>query len=142
MRSAAAKLSVSLFLLRVTVALVMTVWAVDKIVNPGHAGAVFSNFYGIEVSASGLAVIGGLQLAVIAAFVVGLFRTITYGAVLLMHAGSTLSSWRQYLEPFDQLLFFAAWPMLAGCVALFLLRKDDVLFSLHKRSQSPGRPQG
>ncbi len=69
---------------------------------------------------------------IIAAFVAGLFKTITYGAVLLMHAGSTLSSWRQYLEPFDHLLFFAAWPMLAGCVALFLLRKDDTALSFHK----------
>ena len=132
MHNAAVKVSISLFLLRITVALVMAVWAIDKIINPGHAGAVFSNFYGIEVSASGLAVIGGLQLVVVVAFVAGLFRTVTYGAVLLMHAGSTLSSWRQYLEPFDHLLFFAAWPMLAGCLALFLLRTDDVLFSLQK----------
>lgn len=125
-------LSLSLFLLRITVAAVMAVWALDKFFNPGHAGAVFSNFYGIEIGHAGLAVIGGVQLAIIAAFVVGAFKAISYGAVLLMHAGSTLSSWRQYLEPFDNLLFFAAWPMLAGCIALFLLRKNDVAFSLHK----------
>lgn len=125
-------LPISLLLLRVTIAVVMAVWALDKIINPGHAGAVFSNFYGIEIRASELAIIGGVQLVIIAAFVAGLFKTITYGAVLLMHAGSTLSSWRQYLEPFDHLLFFAAWPMLAGCIALFLLRKDDIAFSLQK----------
>ena len=32
-----------------------------------------------------------------------------------------------YLEPFDHLLFFAAWPMLAACFALYLLRDDDTL---------------
>jgi len=136
MKQTATKLSVSLFLLRITVALVMTVWAIDKIMNPGHAGAVFSNFYGIEIGSAGLKAIGAMQLVVIAAFVAGAFKTISYGLVLLMHAGSTLSSWRQYLEPFDNLLFFAAWPMLASCVALFLLREDDDFLSLNRRTKT------
>lgn len=42
--------------------------------------------------------------------------------VLLLHGISTLSSYRQYLDPFNNLLFFAAWPMLAACFALYLLR--------------------
>jgi len=132
MKQTATKLSVSLFLLRVTVALVMAVWALDKIMNPGHAGAVFSNFYGIEIGSAELMAIGAVQLVIILAFVTGLFKTISYGLVLLMHAGSTLSSWRQYLEPFDNLLFFAAWPMLAACLALLLLRSDDVFLSFNR----------
>lgn len=132
MKQTATKLSVSLFLLRVTVALVMAVWALDKIMNPGHAGAVFSNFYGIEVGSASLKLIGALQIVVIIAFVTGLLKTISYGLVLLMHAGSTLSSWRQYLEPFDNLLFFAAWPMLAACIALFLIRSDDAFLSFNR----------
>jgi len=56
-------------------------------------------------------------------------KTITYGAVLLLHAVSTLSSWQQYLG-FDSLLFFAAWPMLAACYALFALRDLDTKFTL------------
>lgn len=136
MKQTATKLSVSLFLLRITVALVMAIWAIDKIMNPGHAGAVFSNFYGIEIGSAGLKAIGAMQLVVIAAFVAGAFKTISYGLVLLMHAGSTLSSWRQYLEPFDNLLFFAAWPMLAACVALFLLREDDDFLSLNRSTKT------
>ena len=49
-----------------------------------------------------------------------------------MHTVSTLSSWRQYLDPFDNLLFFAAWPMLAACIALYLLRDHDNLLSINK----------
>jgi len=132
MKQTTTKLSVSLFLLRITVALVMTVWAIDKIINPGHAGAVFSNFYGVEIGSAGLKAAGALQLVVIVAFVAGVFKMISYGLILLMHAGSTLSSWQQYLAPFDNLLFFAAWPMLAACVALFLLRNDDVFLSFNR----------
>ncbi len=49
-----------------------------------------------------------------------------------MHAVSTLSSFRQYLAPFKgpNLLFFAAWPMLAACIALFLLRDLDTLWTV------------
>lgn len=62
---------------------------------------------------------------IVLAFTIGLFRTFSYAAVLLMHTVSTLSSWRQYAEPFENLLFLAAWPMLAACVTLFLLRRYD-----------------
>ncbi len=40
-----------------------------------------------------IAVVEGL---IVLAFLAGLFKTITCGAVLLMHTVSTLSSWRQY----------------------------------------------
>jgi len=51
---------------------------------------------------------------------------------LVLHAVSTLSSFKQYLAPFDgpNLLFFAAWPMLAACFALFILRDLDKKWSV------------
>lgn len=125
-------LEISLLALRVTVAIVLTAWALDKLVNPDHASGIFSNFYGLRVSDTVLFAIGAVQLIIIAAFVAGAVKTLSYGFVLLMHAGSTLSSWRQYLEPFDNLLFFAAWPMLGACLALFLLRDRDRLLALQR----------
>jgi len=47
----------------------------------------------------------------------------------VMHAVSTLSSFPQYIDAFNNLLFFAAWPMLAACIALFLLREHDTKLS-------------
>ena len=76
-------------------------------------------------------VIGLLELAVIVAFLFGVMKTISYGVVLALHAVSTVSSWQQYLG-FDSLLFFAAWPMLAACYALFVLRDLDTKFTLAK----------
>ncbi len=121
-------LSVSLLLLRIGVAVVMGFWTADKIVNPDHAGAVFASFYGLGgIGQQVLLVIGVIQAIIVVAFTLGLFRTITYAAVLAMHSVSTFSSWRQYMEPFDNLLFLAAWPMLAACLALFLLRRFDLI---------------
>jgi hypothetical protein len=68
------------------------------------------------------------------AFVAGAWQRWTYGAVLLLHGVSTLSSWQQYLNAFDNLLFFAAWPMLAACFALYLLRDADRLWTVGNES--------
>ncbi|MEQ8558194.1 MAG: hypothetical protein RIB03_07735 [Henriciella sp.] len=125
-------LEISLLLLRLGVALVMAMWALDKLINPGHAAGVFGNFYSLDVGTAMLYAIGSVQLVIIAAFAAGAFKVITYGAVLIMHAGSTLSSWQQYLQPFDNLLFLAAWPMLAACIALFLLRHEDRLLAVQR----------
>lgn len=120
------QLAFCLLVLRLGVAVVMAFWTADKFLNPDHAGAVFSNFYGLEgLGNQAFLLIGGAQALIVLAFTIGLFRTFSYAAVLLMHTISTLSSWRQYAEPFDNLLFLAAWPMLAACITLFVLRRHD-----------------
>ena len=72
-------------------------------------------------------VFGVVQLALILAFVAGVLKTWTYGAILVLHGVSTLSALAKYLQPFDNLLFFADRPMLAACNALFLPRDYDTL---------------
>ncbi|MGB1580997.1 MAG: hypothetical protein ACPHER_05780 [Nevskiales bacterium] len=129
------RLELVLMLLRVSVFAVMLIWTIDKFVNPAHGVAVYAHFYSIEgLEAQTMQILGALELIILAGFVTGLFKTFSYGAVLLFHAVSTLSSWQVYLQPFadNHLLFFAAWPMLAACLALFLLRESDTLLSLGK----------
>ena len=121
-------IGISLLALRLSVFLVMLMWTLDKFVNPGHAAAVFEKFYFIPGLESNIFfIIAGLEIVLLVCFVLGLFKTLTYGAVLLFHSISTLSSFSMYLTPFEypHLLFFAAWPMLAACFALFLLRDED-----------------
>ncbi len=127
------KLQLSLFLLRVSVFVVMAMWSLDKILAPDHAAAVFENFYFISGMGAGiLLVLGVVQLAIEVAFLLGLWKVWTYGFVLVTHTISTLSSWQQYLDPFNNMLFLAAIPMLAACIALFLLRDDDRMWTLSK----------
>lgn len=126
------RLGISLFILRLSVFGVMLVWTIDKFVNPAHAAAIFEHFYFIKgVSTNAVYAMGVIELAILAGFLLGVAKTWTYGAVLAFHAVSTLSSYKQYLDPFadSHLLFFAAWPMLAACFALFMLRDKDKLFS-------------
>lgn len=127
------RLPIALFILRVTVFLVLAMWTVDKLVNPDHAAAVFEKYYYLSgVGAGALAVIAIAELVIILLFLAGVARFWTYGAVLVFHAISTLSTWQQYLDPFEgpNLLFFAAWPMLAACFTLFWLREHDTLLTI------------
>jgi uncharacterized membrane protein YkgB len=127
------KLQWSLLLLRLTVFLVMFMWTIDKFVNPGHAAKVYEKFYYIAgLEAPVIYAIGSIETIILLLFLAGCRKTYTYGGVLLFHSVSTLSSFNQYLAPFEgsNLLFFAAWPMLAACVALFLLRDRDVMLSV------------
>jgi len=127
------RLPVGLFLLRVSVFLVFLMWTLDKFIRPDHAAAVYENFYNLGgLGGPIFYVIGALQLAIVVAFVLGLWKRWTYGLVLFMHAVSTFAAFRQYLNPFQDpnLLFFAAWPMLAACFVLFYLKDWDTTLSL------------
>lgn len=132
------RLAISLLCLRLGIFLVMLMWTLDKFVRPDHAAGVFSKFYGLDGLDVQMAyVLAALELVLLLAFVAGIARRWSYGIVLLLHAVSTLSSWRQYSQPFEgsNLMFFAAWPMLAACVALYLLRDSDT-YTFRSRGRS------
>ncbi|MBU3004603.1 hypothetical protein [Paraglaciecola arctica] len=127
------RLQWSLLALRLGVFIVMFVWTLDKFFNPGHSIKIFEKFYAISGLGESIAyALGALQLILILAFLAGLQKRLTYGLIFLLHGGSTLSAMGQYLDPFNNLLFFAAWPMWAACLALYLLRTEDTKFTLSK----------
>ncbi|MFT5171398.1 MAG: putative oxidoreductase, partial [Candidatus Marinamargulisbacteria bacterium] len=87
-----------------------------------------------SLSANVLFALAVIELFIIIGFLLGYKKRLTYGAVLILHGISTFSSYNQYLSPFDKgnLLFFAAWPMLAACVALYLLKDLDNLYTVSR----------
>lgn len=124
-------IQISLFALRLGVFIVMLVWMIDKFINPAHNIAIFSKFYAIDGLTTSLTyAIGVLQAILVFAFLAGFKKRISYGLIFILHGGSTLFSFPKYLAPFDNMLFFAAWPMWAACFALYLLRDLDTLFTV------------
>jgi putative oxidoreductase len=126
----------ALLAIRLGLALFLLPWVFDKFVNTEHAIRVFEGFYGLGgLAAPVLYAVGAAQLVLLLLFVLGVARRWSYGLVLAMHAVSTLSTWKQYLDPYTgaNLLFFAAWPALAAALALFLLRDYDTLWSVGRR---------
>lgn len=125
-------LNLSLFLLRLGVFIVMFMWTLDKFIHPDHAAQVFESFYFIKSGEAFVYAIGAVELVIIILFLFGMFKKLSYGFVLFAHAISTFSSYKQYFVPFDKgnLLFFAAIPMLAACLALYLLKNYDTKCTL------------
>ncbi len=127
-------LELALFLMRITTAIFMAVWAVDKIVNVKHAQAVLSAFYAWkDASPQILMGIGIAQVLILLAFAAGALKFWTYGAVFLMHAASTLVGWSKMIPPYGptaSMTFWAAVPVLAGIFALFLLRDRDRMLTI------------
>ncbi|MBW3560273.1 MAG: hypothetical protein KY449_11005, partial [Proteobacteria bacterium] len=98
-----------------------------------HGASVFQAFYGLEAAPPILVyAAGAVQAVLVAAFALGIAKTWSYGAVGLMHAVTTAVSWKSYLG-LDNILFFSAWPMLAGLLALWLLRGEDRLLTLGRQ---------
>jgi len=126
-------LEISLLLLRLSVGAFFLVWSVDKIVNPEHAQAVFERFYLTSISGELSIAAGVLQSLVILAFMAGALKLLTYGALLLMHTVSTLSTWKHLIAPYapdTSMLFWAGVPVVFALLALFLLRDRDRLLAV------------
>ncbi len=128
------RLSLTLFVLRISVFFVFLMWTLDKFFRPEHGAAVFESFYFIGgLGNTFIYIIGGIQMLIILAFVAGFQKKISYLLVLFMHAVSTFSAFKIYLTPFadgPNLLFFAAWPMLAACFALYYLKDFDTKWTI------------
>ncbi|MEX0960189.1 MAG: MauE/DoxX family redox-associated membrane protein [Burkholderiales bacterium] len=130
------RLPVALLTLRLGVFVVFFIWTLDKLLRPEHAVSIFERYYGIAgLGQIAAYAVGFIELALIVCFVAGIWKRYTYGAVLVLHAISTLASFGKYIAPFEasNLLFFAAWPMLAACFTLYYLRDADTLWTLGAR---------
>lgn len=122
---------VALFILRVGLGLFLLLWSLDKLADPGYSVKLFSKFYFLGITASVAYVVGILEALLSLALLAGFKKTFTYGLATLLHAISTLSTYSQLLSPFGQNhLFIAGLPVLAAFIALFLLRQQDILWTL------------
>ncbi|RLA44013.1 MAG: hypothetical protein DRR06_10735 [Gammaproteobacteria bacterium] len=129
------RLPIALLGLRLAIFVVMLAWTIDKFVRPEHAANVYDHFYGLaDIGQTIMYGLAGLEMVLLLAFLLGIKRRISYGLVLLLHGVSTVSAWQQYTHPFEgsNLLFFAAWPMLAACLMLYLMRDQDNLLTIRR----------
>lgn len=126
-------LPICLLLLRIAIFAVLLVWGIDKFMRPVAEAAMYQRVYHLpSLPVVAMTIIGALQIILASCFVIGFQKTVTAGLVMLGVIVYTLASYRLYLPLFrgDNLLFFAAWPMLMVCVSLYLLRKQDTLFAV------------
>lgn len=134
------KIKLPLIALRLGVFITLAVWVADKFINPDHTAAVWARYYNVEnigVIMSYLA--GTVQACAVIGFLLGFAKRYTYGFVLLMQLMGTLAPISKYLAPYEgvNILFFAAWPMLAACITLYILRDYDTYLSPFSKEITP-----
>lgn len=145
--------SFSLLLLRVSIALLVLLWGIDKIVDPEHAIGVSDTFYLGLLSLPALMPLLGIgQVAVSILALVGLFRKWVDPVILLINLGSLAGVWRSIVDPWGwfldgtNVLFFPSLIIAAGCLVLIAFQDQESLV-LDRRGQGgdPGKgpaPQG
>ena len=128
------RLALSLAILRLSTGVFFLVWALQKLLAPEMARRVFETFYFSSPSDEMLLTTGILQTLIVLAFMAGLFRFWTYGALLVMHTISVFSTIPRLIDPLTSpnLLFWAAVPVLGLLIVLFLLRDRDTLLVLRR----------
>ena len=118
----------ALLVLRITLGIFLLQWGVEKFVVPENTVGIWQHFYGMSVSATLGYLFGAIEIAIAVCLFLGVYRTVAYGAAMVLHAVTVLVTWRQLLSPWADPanhLFIAGLPVLGGFIALFLLRHWD-----------------
>lgn len=124
--------ALGLLILRISLAWFLFVWAVNKFLAPVQYQKIWGYFHGIEIGATMPYIMGGAQIIICIAIVLGLGRIVTYAAGFFMHAVTVAVIFPTLIAPFvikngypanrNAAIALAA---LGGFAALWLLRGRD-----------------
>ena len=125
----------ALFILRVSIAVFLLPWIVEKFTKPEVTAKIFKAYYFVgDLPLAGSYAVGAIWLALWLAFLFGFKKRISYGLVILFHGAGTLTTWFKLLPWLDSynIMFMAAIPTLGAMIALYLLRADDTFLTIDK----------
>jgi putative oxidoreductase len=123
----------AIVVLRLTLALFLLQWGLEKFVMPSNIPMIWGYFYGLSIPQVSAYVFGVIEIVLAVYLALGLFPTVAYGASAALHAVTVVVSEPVLTPPFaDPVnhLFIASVPVLGAFIALFQLRKlDSPLFA-------------
>jgi len=128
------RLPIALFIMRISLALFLLPWVIEKFTKPEQTAKIFAHFYHITLPSGGAFAIGILWAVLLLAFAAGFKKRISYGLVMLFHGAGTVFTIPKllpFLETYNH-LFVAAIPTLGAMIALYILRAHDNLFSIDR----------
>ena len=126
-------LRLPLFLTRLSIAVFLLPWILMRFQNEGaSAKGISKKYYLFEQPDILTTLIGVGWLILLAAFLVGFKKKITYLLVFLIHGLGTMFSLRFMIPGTENFVptFMAALPTLMAMYLLWTLRKEDTLLSL------------
>jgi putative oxidoreductase len=120
----------ALLVMRLTLGVFLLQWGVEKFVVASNTPLIWGHFYGLSLPQAAAYIFGIVEVAIAICVLLGVIRTMAYGAAAGLHAVSVLVSWRQIAAPWaDSInhLFIAGVPVLGAFIALFMLRRWDTM---------------
>lgn len=126
----------SLLFLRATTGLLLVVWAMVRLGGTEHAIAISDKYYyGLASNETTQYVLGGLQLLLGLAIVLGLLRRFVYPIQAVVLGIGALAVWPSLIDPlglvFGQdnvnILFFPSSTVFAATLVMLAFRDDDAL---------------
>ncbi len=127
------RLPMALLVMRLSLALFLLPWVIEKFTKPEQTAGIFSHFYHIDnLPVAGSYAVGALWALLLLAFVTGFKKRISYGIVMVLHGLTTvftIPNMLPFLETYNH-LFLAAIPTLGALIALYALRDHDTMMSL------------
>ena len=90
----------ALLILRLGLAWFIALWAIHKIITPKQYQGLARHFDGVEVSILQIYIVAGIQIFLCVLAVLGLFRLVSYGSLLIMHFFTVTRRWECFFDPF------------------------------------------
>lgn len=122
----------TLFFLRLSLALLILIWGLDKILNPAHGAGVAERFYfGVLAQETVMPFLGAAQVGLAVLLALGLFRKVTLPLLAAITGVTLIGVWRSVLDPLGlylgntNILFFPSLTIFAGVLVLMAFRADD-----------------
>src|SRR5437016_1286346 len=105
----------ALLILRLFLGLFLILWSIEKLILPEVAARIGQSFYGVTLPAAAAYVLGVGELFISLGLLFGVWRTLSYGAALLIHTVTVIVSWRQLLDPWGLAkvgthIWISTWP--------------------------------
>src|SRR6266852_58331 len=93
------RIPAALLILRVFLAIFLLQWSIEKLILPDAAARIARGFYGLALAVPASHALGVAELMLSLALLLGFYRTISYGLVLLVHTVTVIVSSRQLFDP-------------------------------------------
>ncbi|MEM1391938.1 MAG: ATP-binding protein [Cyanobacteria bacterium P01_H01_bin.150] len=132
------RLEIGLFVMRLSISIFFIALIIPKLLAFEAMQGFLPGFYSFEIPTFTFYPILLFITVLIIAFLAGLYKTFSYGALLGMQLVSTLSMDKTILEPSNAnyILFWSSIPLIGALIALFLLRDNDNFLNFNKNKNS------
>ena len=129
------RLEIGLFVMRFSIGIFFLALMIQKLVTTLATQEIFKGFYAFEIPTAALYPLLFIAAFLIVAFLSGLYKTFSYGALLGMQLVYLSVMYNEMLDPSkpDYVLFWGSIPLLGALITLFLLRDNDNFLTYNQK---------